>query len=276
VGWVNHYTGQQFLLHTTITRRGQEIDSMAFISNPPHMFVPTSGFEQSLKNPPKTGEPLALSWLGTPNMTGLNKDVAQVYGLEEQPTVEIGDVVPNSPADKAGLKVGMKITKLNGQPLERGDQPDELPGILERKIVRMPVGTKVNLTILTEKDQPTKDYAVTLEKRPKDNTQARRYWAEDLGFGVRELVWEDTYERKQPQDMKGLVVSVVKPNSAAASAKLAREDIITQFNNQTISDIDQFEKDYKAFRQEKPKEAIVLVVLKRDASTQTIRIEPPQ
>jgi S1-C subfamily serine protease len=76
--------------------------------------------------------------------------------------------------------------------------------------------------------------------------------------------------------MKGLVVSVIKPNSAAASAKLAREDIITQFNNQTIDNIDQFEKDYKAFRQEKPKDAIVAVVMKRDGTTQTIRIEPPQ
>src|SRR4051794_39433030 len=203
VGWVNHYLGQQFLLHTTIARRGQEIDPMQAINNPPHLFVPTSAFEQSLNDPPTGGQPVKLAWLGTPNMTGLNKDVAQVYGLEEQPTVELGDVVPGSPADKAGLKVGMKITRMNGQPLERGDLPEELPGILGRKIIRMKPGTKVNFTVLTEKDQPTKEYTVTLGERPKDNTQAKRYWAEDLGFGVRELVWEDTYERKQPQDMKG-------------------------------------------------------------------------
>src|SRR4051812_5240080 len=32
VGWVNHYLGQQFLLHTTIARRGQEIDPMQAIN----------------------------------------------------------------------------------------------------------------------------------------------------------------------------------------------------------------------------------------------------
>jgi hypothetical protein len=124
VGWVNHYTGQQFLLHTTLTRRGQEMDTMSAINNPPHLFVPTLGFEQSLKDPPKAGEPIALSWLGTPNMTGVNKDVAQVYGLEEQPTVEIGDVVPRLP-------------RRQGRPEGRHeDHEDERPAVGARRSAR--------------------------------------------------------------------------------------------------------------------------------------------
>ena len=170
----------------------------------------------------------------------------------------------------------MKIIKIDGKPIKRADLPVELPNILARKIIRMKVGSKVSFTVIAEKDQPTQDITVTLGERPKDAIYAKRFWAEDLGFGTREIVFEDTYDRKQPADMKGVVVTVIKPNSAAATAKLSRDDIITQFNSQPVTDIEQFEKDYQALRAEKPKEAIVIVVMKRDASTQTIRIEPPQ
>ena len=58
--------------------------------------------------------------------------------------------------------------------------------------------------------------------------------------------------------------------------KLEPNDVITQFNSQAIVNLDQFKEDYQKFRKDKPKEALVLVVLRSDQSTQTIRIEPPQ
>ena len=90
------------------------------------------------------------------------------------------------------------------------------------------------------------------------------------------MVLEDAYVRKLPLDYKGLVVSIIKPQSPAATAKLEPNDLITQFNNEPITDLATFKKDYQEFRKDKPKEAIVLVVLRSDQSTQTIRIEAPQ
>jgi serine protease Do len=276
VGWVNYYSGQQYLLHATLSRRGDQIDEMRPLMLPPKLFVPTKGFIQTLEDPPVGGARLKLPWMGLPNLNGLNKDVAQVYGLEDQTAIEVGDVVPGSPAEAAGLKVGMKIVKVNGEAIERGDSPTELPGIFWRKIIRMHVGDKVKLSVLVARDQPMKEIEVTLGEQPKDAIYAARFWAEDLGFGVRELVFEDTYERKQPADMKGVLVAMIKADSAAASAKLAREDIITTMNSIPVTDIVQFEREYKALRKDKPKEAVVLVVMKNDGNTQTIRIEPPQ
>ena len=132
VGWVNYYSGTHFLLHTTFSRRGtpEQIAPLDAVMNPPVLFVPTSFILPSLNDPPKAGEPQKLPWLGMPNLTGMDKDVAAAYGLEDQPAIEIGDIAINSPAEKAGLKVGMKIVKMNDKPLERGDMPDELPAIL--------------------------------------------------------------------------------------------------------------------------------------------------
>jgi C-terminal processing protease CtpA/Prc len=139
----------------------------------------------------------------------------------------------------------------------------------------MEVGDTVTLSVLEAKDQPLKEIKVKLEERPKGANLAERWYAEDTGFSVREVVFIDTYIRKLERDAKGVVVALVKPNSSAAAAKLAINDLITEMNGEPVAGLEQFRKAYEAFRKERPRDAIVLVVL-RDGSTQTIRIEPPQ
>jgi serine protease Do len=247
------------------------------LANPPLFYVPSSDILQSISDPPKSGEPQKLPWLGLPSqaMAGVNKDVAESMGLKDQPAVELGDIIKNSPADKAGLKAGNIVVKVNGKPLERGDEPEELPGILARQIRRMKVGETVTLSVLTAKDEPLKETKVKLEERPKGANLAERYYAEDLGFSVRQMVFMDNYIRKLSEDAGGVVVALIKPNGSASAAKLQGNDLITEMNGHPIKDLAQFKKDYEATRKDKPRDALVLVVL-REGNTQTIRIEPPQ
>jgi serine protease Do len=251
--------------------------SLVPLLSPPLFFTPTFDITQSLKAPPKAGEQMKLPWLGVPQqaMAGLNKDVAESVGLKDQPAIELGDILKGSPAEKAGLKAGDIVVKLNGEALERGDEPEELPMIFSRKIRRMNVGDEVTLSILDAKDKPLRDVKVKLNERPRGANLAERYYAEDLGFGVREMVFMDTYVRKLAPDAKGVVVSVIKPQSSSQAAKLQGNDLITEMNGAPVEDLEQFKKDLEAFRKDKPREALVLVVL-RDGTTQTIRIEPPQ
>ena len=247
---------------------------LAPLTNPPIFFVPASDFALSLSDPP-SGKELALPWMGVPQqaMAGLNKDVAEQVGLKDQPAVEIGDVIPGSPMAKVGIKPGDIVVKVNGKPIERGDEPEELPGILARQIRRMKVGDTVKLTALRGKEN--KEFDLPLEERPKGSNLAERWYAEDLGFGVREMVFMDSYARKLPPDTKGVAVSLVKPQSAANAAKLQTNDLITELNGQPANSLADFKKQLQDFRKSKPHEAIVLVVL-REGQTQTIRIEPPQ
>jgi serine protease Do len=133
----------------------------------------------------------------------------------------------------------------------------------------------VTLSILNAKDKPLKEVKVKLEERPRGANLAERYYAEDLGFGVREIVFMDTYVRKLQPDAKGVVVSIIKPQSSAAAAKLQGNDLITEMNGEPVVNLEQFKKSIEAIRKDKPREALVLVVL-REGTTQTIRIEPPQ
>ena len=268
IGVVNWQRGQTVFLN-------DPENAMNAVIQPPKFYVPTRDFALSLADPPKAGEPLKLPWMGVSQMSGLNKDVAEIYGLANQPAVQIGDVMKGMPGDKAGLRQGDIIVKLNGQPLERGDEPEELPQILRRTVMRMKVGDELKLSVLTERDKPLKEVTMKLEEMPKRPNMARRWFAEDLGFSVREMVFMDTYARKLEPDAKGVIVSLLRPQSAAQTGDLRTNDLITEINRQSVTDLDQFRKAYEEFRKASPREAVVMVV-QRDANTKVIRIEPPQ
>ena len=61
----------------------------------------------------------------------------------------------------------MNIYKVNGQGLERGDLPEEIPGIMTRKFLRMKPGEKVKLTVIADPSQAD-------ELSQRDRSDARR------------------------------------------------------------------------------------------------------
>jgi S1-C subfamily serine protease len=244
------------------------------LSNAPKFYVPARDFLISISDPPTPGSPLKIPHLGVAQLSGVEKAKAEFLGIKGQPAVEIGDVIPGFPAEKGGLKALDIITKLNGQPLERGDEPDEAAQILTRKIQRMKPGQSVSLGVLRE-GKPIPDITLTLEERPRQPGQAKRFFAEDLGFTSREIVFIDTYQRRMPADSKGVVVDLIKPQSSAQSGKLEIDDLIVQLNQTPVDNVDQFKTIYEAFRKDHPHEAVVLEV-RRGVSTQVVRIEPPQ
>ncbi len=250
-------------------------NAMQAIDQPPKFFVPTRFFELSLTDPPIAGEPMKLPWIGVPQLTGLNKEVAEFYNLKNQPAIEIGDIIPGTPADQGGLKRGQIIVKLDGQPLERGDEPEELPGILRRHLIRKKIGDEITLTILPAPGEALQDVTLTLGEQPKRANLAQRFQADDLGFTAREVVFFDTYVRKLEPNHGGVVISFIKPQGAAQNAKMEREDLVLSLNGEDVKDLPGFQAAYEAFRRESPREAVVLVVL-RDGKDETIRIEPPQ
>jgi S1-C subfamily serine protease len=241
-------------------------------------FIPAKEFAIGLSDPPSIDHPVPLAWTGLPDqlLTGLSKNDAALFGLTNQPAIQINDILPGSPAEKAGLAKKDVIVKLDGQPLERGDQPEELPYILHRKLIMHKPGDVVTFTITTGKDKPLRDVKVTLQPEPKRMNTAQRYWSDDIGFGVREMVLLDRYNLKlKKSDKDGVLVTILKEGGSAASAGLHPNDMVIQVNGQPVTDLDSFKSTYDEFRKNQPHEAIVMLV-HRGSGDETIRIEPPQ
>jgi serine protease Do len=270
IGWVHMQLGQQTFLNDNDP---QSVIQSLYIA--PRTFVPTKEFSRSLAEPPTPGKPLRLPWMGVAQMGGLKKEVAEFFGLKNKAAVQVGDVIAGTPAEKAGLKAGNIIVALDGKELERGDVPDEAAAILSRQIRWRKPGDTVNLSVITEPNKPPTEIKMTLSERPKQENQAKRFYAEDLGFTAREIVFDDTYRRKLPADTKGVVIALVKRASAAQSGKLQEGDLVTRLNQTDITDVDQFKRVYQDFRKDKAKEAVVLEAI-RQGQDEIIRIEPPR
>jgi len=254
------------------TRGNSELQ---MVMNPPRYYIPARDFVIGIQDPPTPDKPIKLPWIGVSEMNGVTKDLADVLGLGNQPAIQIGDVIPNAPAEKAGIKAGDIIVKLDGKPLERGDQPVELPLILAHSLRRMKPGEKVTLSIMREKDQPLKDVELTLGEQPPGANLAKRFFADDLGFESRALAFNDIYGLKLPPEQKGVIVSLLRPQGAAQTGGLHMQDVISKLDSEPVTDIEQFKKTYEQIRKDKPKEAIVMEVRRGDREN-TVRIEPPQ
>ncbi len=250
-------------------------DDLPTLSNAPRLFIPAGDFLSAIRQPPSPDKPIVIPWIGC-EMKGLEKEDAEYFGLENVPAVQIGDVVPDSPAAKAGLNRLDVITQIDGKAIERGDLPVELPEIVTRKIQRMEVGDKVTFSVIRAKGDVPKQIVVTLEARPKEPHQAKRFYAKDLGFVAREVTFVDTYRRKMGATTGGVVVALLRPQAAAQAARLGPNDLIIQMNGQPVVNLDEFKKDYLEFRKTRPNDPLVLEVMQVDGKQRTINIEPPQ
>src|ERR1700677_4719766 len=89
----------------------------------------------------------------------VDPEIAKQFGLSENRGVLIGDVSPDTPGAKAGLKRGDVILALNGQPTSGADQ-------LRLRISEMPPGATAKLQIW--RDGKTQDVDVTLGELPAE------------------------------------------------------------------------------------------------------------
>lgn len=268
VGFVNYQTGAFFFLS------GSSNTPLQGLSTPPRYFTLAKDFLPSLSSMPTIENPVKLPWLGA-TLTAVRKDVAEFYELKNVPAAQVGEIIPDMAAAKAGLKASDKIIKVNGQALHRGDDVEETPRILLREIRRMKVGDTLKLTVVREKGKEPVEVAVTLMEQPRRSNAAKRHYAEDLGLSVREIVFEDTYAKKVPADTKGVVVAYLRDASGAKSAGLRNGDIVVEINKSPVTDLESFKKQLTDFRKASPKEVVVLMVL-RERGNEVIKIEPPQ
>jgi serine protease Do len=164
--------------------------------------------------------------------------IARVYGV--QSGVTISNVVPGSPADSAGLKVGDTITAVDGKDVKNGDE-------LVADIASRKPGSKAKVGFVrnSKKDETTvtiadrsKLFAARLgEEQPENDEQQPK--ESKLGLTVRPLT-PDIADRLDVPAGKGVIVQDVKGGSFADDIGLNRGDVILEINKQVVNSAEDF------------------------------------
>ena len=162
--------------------------------------------------------------------------LAHQFGLNQGGGVLIGDVSPDTPAAKAGLKKGDVVLELNGQPIEAANQ-------LQVQISQMAPGSSARMKIW--RDGKSQDVTVNLGELPE---QAEKEGPGENSEGALEgvevqNVTPDLAQQLQlPAGTKGVVVTQVDPSSAAASVGLDRGMVIQEVNRKPVNNVDEYKR----------------------------------
>ncbi|HEY5909846.1 MAG TPA: PDZ domain-containing protein, partial [Verrucomicrobiae bacterium] len=143
----------------------------------------------------------------------------------------VGDVTPNSPAQKAGLENGDIILDFNGKPVNDSRH-------LKLEVARTKPGETVPMEVL--RNGATKKLEVKVKELPGSEQLSKnnRDNPEDTGtlngVAVADLDSRTRQQFNLPNTVRGVVVTDVDPNSAAAEAGLRPGDVIQEINRKPI------------------------------------------
>ena len=169
----------------------------------------------------------------------LNADLAKAFNVSAQQGAFVSEVIPNSAAEKAGLKAGDVITAMNGQKISSFAE-------MRAKIATSGAGKEIELTYL--RDGKTDNVKVTLQADDGSQTASKTELPALDGATL------NNYDAK---GVKGVEISKVQPNSMAAQRGLKSGDIIIGINRQPIEST----QDLRKALDEKPS-AVALNILR--------------
>jgi serine protease Do len=165
-------------------------------------------------------------WLGV-QIQRVTPALAKTFKIEDAKGALVGQVFENSPASKAKLERGDVITKFDGKPIK---DYDDLPRI----VASTPPGSAVEVEI--QRDGKARKLKATLEKMQEEEIQPASDEAADMNWGFEVQVMNDEIAGRLGLSgkAKGVVVSSVDPDSAAARAGLRPGDVIVEANRVEI------------------------------------------
>jgi len=156
------------------------------------------------------------------SISDFTAETAEAFGLDETEGALVQEIVPNSAAENAGLKVGDVIVAVDG---------DDVTGAasLRNSIGLRRSGDQVKITVLRDNKRET--YTATLG----DFDSVAAVEADDIHPGLAGAVFE-AYAPSQGSFNKAAVsVSSVIENSPAAMNGLRPDDLIVALNKQRVT-----------------------------------------
>ena len=209
----------------------------------------------------------AKAWLGLESQV-LTRELATALDVEGKRGVRLTQILPDSPAEQAGLKTGDLLFKLDGTVIAASTLADQ--ELFANMIREYKVGSAVELEGLRA-GQPLKLNA-KLGTQPKPNSDLETYKDERFEFTARELSLNEAVvaRLKSPED--GVRIATVQSAGWAALAGVAGGDILLAVDGQPVKSVAQLKQTMKNMAESKPRRVVFYV--KRGIYTEYFELEP--
>lgn len=209
----------------------------------------------------------AKGWFGASTQV-LTHDIADALGLDGRKGVRVTQVLPDSPAEKGGVKVGDVLLKLDGQVIAANTPSDqELFGNLIRQYKP---GAEAEVEGVRGAE-PIK-FTVTLGTTPKIAADLTEFKDELFEFSARDMTLNDRIGDRLKEEQGGVKVSSVKPAGWAALAGLGAGDVLLAMDGREVVSVDDLKAVMKSVHERKP--ARVKAFIKRGIYTAYLELEP--
>ncbi len=195
-------------------------------------------------------------WLGV-RIQFVTEDIAEVEKLDKPRGALVASVAQDSPSDEAGIKAGDIILEFDGKII---NVMQELPKI----VAETEVGKKVNVKIWRNKREISKkiilgrletseDFKVQVNKKSKVKIVS----IDQLKIKVRLLNRNDIEERNLPNNITGVVITEIDPNSPVNYLEV--NNIIVEAQRKKIKTIGELQNILKSITRSDEKTILIAI-----------------
>jgi serine protease Do len=197
----------------------------------------------------RKGQSVKRGYLGV-QISPLSEDIADSLGLAKNRGEFIQGVEPGQGAEKAGIKAGDVIVKVNNREVT----PDDTLSFI---VAGLPIGSKVPIELIrggkrttvnaTVGERPSEDKLANFNQQSDDDfsdqdnqgTDTQAASQQSLGIAVLPLTASIARQLGIAPDTRGVVINSIDQSTDAAAKGLRRGDVILSANNQpTLSATD--------------------------------------
>ncbi|WP_341702019.1 DegQ family serine endoprotease [Ferrovibrio sp.] len=166
-------------------------------------------------------------WLGV-QMQPMTETLAKALGRKDSDGVIINAVVPDSPAQAAGLQQGDVITAINGTGIRQ-------PRDLALAVANIPAGGRAELQVW--RDGREKEIRVTIGSQPDDEVAAAGNPAAEgrVGMALAALTPQVRQQYGLDDQTRGVIVADVQADSHAAESGVRPGDVIVKVSGSSVT-----------------------------------------
>jgi len=162
-------------------------------------------------------------WLGV-QIQPITDEIADSAGLKQSEGALVADVTADSPALKAGIKIGDAIVRLDGETVKD-------PSDLARRVARISPGKPAKVTVM--RDGSERQVELTIGSMPTDQKEANAKPDTEEAAPAKPKLGL-TLEKSS--DGHGVVIAAVEPESPAATKGFRAGDVVLKVGNVDVND----------------------------------------